>query len=75
MLYVYFSCDEWKMYDSMRFKGVFDEYGLKDMLRQDLREKEIEGIDEDDIVAFDIQSIKNNIKYGFIEPAVVNERF
>lgn len=74
--FVYYSCDEWKMWDSMRLIGVFDEETLKQVIIRDLHKKDIEldDRDDDEIMNMDIQTINSLIKYGHIEEVHLNER-
>lgn len=72
--YALFSCDQWKMKNSMNLLGVFNETQLKVAVRKMINSKDFE-------FESDVREIKNmtphemdvHLTYGFIQPVTLNE--
>lgn len=74
-LYIYYLCDEWKSYDSMKLVGVFDSKHLTQIVVNDLRDGTINagGYEEDEILEMDASQLNTILEYGYIESVMLNE--
>ena len=75
-MYIYFHCDAWKNYDSMRLVGVFDETHLRKAVRKDLNEKRV-SLDpeyQERLEHLEVTELDKMLEYGYIQELTLNER-
>ena len=71
-LFVLFSCDEWKSSDSMGLVGVYDEKGLRKALKQLLKKKDVEVMNNENIDEIEVEDLNKYVTYAYIEEVELN---
>ena len=73
-MYVLFTCDTWKMRDSMRFVGVFTNIKkLKREIRRLIKDGTFSKESRGSITNWTIQDLNNDIEYLYIEECINNK--
>jgi hypothetical protein len=74
--YLYYRCDRWKMRTSFELVGIFGESKLKQIIIEDINNKDIEfdNRNVEEIAGMEEQEINNSITYGYLEKVFFNER-